>query len=98
MEVNAPFDALRDFSAIAGTAEYATAMIVNTKTPVNSVKEFIDYAKARPGKLTFGSTGTAALDYLAVQLFMKKPAPSWCTCLPRRAAALNDLMGGSIDC
>src|SRR5215813_11682478 len=70
MEVNPPFDARRDLSPIAGTAEYATAMVVNNNTPVNSVKEFIDYAKARPGKLTFGSTGTAAL---------------------------NDLMGGSID-
>src|SRR5215813_3294280 len=64
MEVNPPFDALRDLSPIAGTAEYATPMVVNNNTPVNSVKEFIDYAKARPGKLTFGSTGTAALDYL----------------------------------
>jgi tripartite-type tricarboxylate transporter receptor subunit TctC len=72
MEVNAPFDALRDLLPIAGTAEYATAMIVNNKMPVNSVQEFIDYAKARPGKLTFGSTGTAAVDYLAVELFMKE--------------------------
>src|SRR5260370_32469372 len=72
MEVNAPFDALRDLLPIAGTAEYATAMIVNNNMPVNSVKEFIDYAKARPGKLTFGSTGTAAGDYPAVELFMKE--------------------------
>ena len=38
MEVNPPFDALRDVVPIAGTAEYATAMVVNNKTPVNSVK------------------------------------------------------------
>jgi tripartite-type tricarboxylate transporter receptor subunit TctC len=98
MEANAPFDALRDLNPIAGTAEYATAMIVNTKTPVNSVREFIDYAKARPGKLTFGSTGTAALDYLAVQLFMKQTGTQLVH-VPYRGgpAALNDLMGGSID-
>jgi tripartite-type tricarboxylate transporter receptor subunit TctC len=98
MEVNAPFDALRDLLPIAGTAEYATAMIVNTKTPVNSVKDFIDYAKARPGKLTFGSTGTAALDYLAVELFMKQTGTKMVH-VPYRGgpAALNDLMGGSID-
>jgi tripartite-type tricarboxylate transporter receptor subunit TctC len=98
MEVNPPFDALRDLSPIAGTAEYATAMVVNNKTPVNSVKEFIDYAKARPGKLTFGSTGTAALDYLAVELFMKETGTKLVH-VPYRGgpAALNDLMGGSID-
>src|SRR5262249_25785549 len=39
--VTPPFDALRDLSPIAGTAEYATAMVVNNNTPVNSVKEFI---------------------------------------------------------
>ena len=98
MEVNPPFDALRDLLPIAGTAEYATAMIVNPKTPVNSVKEFIDYAKTRPGKLTFGSTGTAALDYLAVELFMKETGTKLVH-VPYRGgpAALNDLMGGSID-
>jgi tripartite-type tricarboxylate transporter receptor subunit TctC len=36
MEANPPFDALRDFVPIAGTAEYATAMVVNNKTPVKS--------------------------------------------------------------
>ncbi len=46
-------------------------MVVNNKTPANSVKELIDCAKARPGQLTFGSTGTGALDYLAVELFMR---------------------------
>jgi tripartite-type tricarboxylate transporter receptor subunit TctC len=98
MEVNPPFDALRDTIPIAGTAEYATAMIVNNKTPVNSVKEFVDYAMARPGKLTFGSTGTAALDYLAVELFMKETGTKMVH-VPYRGgpAALNDLMGGSID-
>ena len=98
MEVNPPFDALRDLSPIAGTAEYATAMVVNNNMPVNSVQEFIDYAKARPGKLTFGSTGTAALDYLAVELFMKETGTKMVH-VPYRGgpAALNDLMGGSID-
>ena len=71
MEASPSFDALRDVVPIAGTAEYATAMVVNNATPAKSVGEFIDYAKARPGKLTFGSTGTGALDYLAVELFMR---------------------------
>jgi tripartite-type tricarboxylate transporter receptor subunit TctC len=98
MEVNPSFDALRDVMPIAGTAEYATAMVVNNKTPAHSVNEFIDYAKARAGKLTFGSTGTGALDYLAVELFMRATGTRMVH-VPYRGgpAALHDLMGGSID-
>jgi len=98
IKASPPFDALRDVVPIAGTAEYATAMVVNKQTPVNSVKEFIDYAKARAGKLSFGSTGVGALDYLAVELFMKATGTSMLH-VPYRGgpAALNDLMGGSID-
>src|SRR5258708_25387061 len=42
MEVNAPFDALHDLNPTAGTAEYATAMIVHTKTPGHPVRTFMD--------------------------------------------------------
>ncbi len=98
IDANAQFDPMRDLVPIAGTAEYATAMVVNNKTPVNSVKEFIDYAKARPGKLSFGSTGVGAMDYLAVELFMRQTGTSMVH-VPYRGgpAALHDLMGGNID-
>src|SRR5438270_2836894 len=68
IDTKAPFDPLKDVVPIAGTSEYPTAMVVNNKMPVNSVKEFIAYAKERPGKLTFGSTGVGAMDYLAGEL------------------------------
>jgi tripartite-type tricarboxylate transporter receptor subunit TctC len=98
IDASAPLDPLRDMVPIAGTAEYATAMVVNKQLPVNSVKEFIDYAKARPGKLSFGSTGVGALDYLAAELLMKAAGIDMVH-VPYRGgpAALNDLMGGSID-
>jgi len=98
IDVNAQFDPARDMVPIAGVAEYATAMVVNKQLPVNSVKEFIDYAKARPGKLSFGSTGVGALDYLAAVLFMRETGISMVH-VPYKGgpAALHDLMGGSID-
>jgi tripartite-type tricarboxylate transporter receptor subunit TctC len=98
IDTKAPFDPMHDMVPVAGTAEYATAMVVNNKTPVNSVKEFIAYARERPGKLTFGSTGVGALDYLAVELFMKQTGTSMVH-VPYRGGplALNDLLGGSID-
>ena len=98
IDANAPFDPARDMVPVAGVAEYATAMVVNKQLPVNSVKEFIDYAKARPGKLSFGSTGVGALDYLAAELFMRETGISMVH-VPYKGgpAALHDLMGGSID-
>jgi tripartite-type tricarboxylate transporter receptor subunit TctC len=98
MDTKAPFDPARDLVPIAGSAEYATAMVVNNKLPVNSVQEFIAYAKARPGKLSFGSTGVGALDYLAAQLFMKETGVEMVH-VPYKGGpgALNDLLAGSID-
>src|SRR4051812_948530 len=98
MDVNAPFDPMRDVVPIAGTSEYATTMVVNNKTPVNSVQEFIAYAKARPGKLTYGSTGVGSMGFLAAQLFMKQTGVSMVH-VPYRGGplALNDLLAGQID-
>jgi tripartite-type tricarboxylate transporter receptor subunit TctC len=98
IDTKASFDPMKDVVPIAATSEYATAMVVNNKTPVKSVKEFIAYAKERPGKLTFGSTGVGAMDYLAVELFMRQTGTSMVH-VPYRGGplALNDLLGGQID-
>ena len=98
IDTKASFDPMKDVVPIAATSEYATAMVVNNKTPVNSVKEFIAYAKERQGKLTFGSTGVGAMDYLAVELFMRQVGVSMVH-VPYRGGplALNDLIGGQID-
>jgi len=98
MDASAQFDPLRDMTPVAGTAEYPTDMVVNNKAPVTSVNGFVAYAKERQGKLTFGSTGVGALDYLAAELFMRKTGIRMVH-VPYRGgpAALNDLIGGSID-
>ncbi len=98
MDPHPPFDPLRDLMPIANAAEYATALVVNNSMPVNSVKDFVDYAKAHPGKLTFGSTGVGALDYTAAQLLMKETGIKMLH-VPFKGGpeALNSLMGGSIN-
>jgi tripartite-type tricarboxylate transporter receptor subunit TctC len=98
IDTKASFDPMKDVVPIAGTSEYATAMVVNNKMPVTSVKEFIAYAKERPGKLTFGSTGVGAMDYLAAELLMQKAGIKMVH-VPYRGGplALNDLVGGQID-
>ena len=61
MDPKVGFDPMKDMVPIAGTAEYATTMVVNKNLPVNSVKEFIAYAKERQGQITYGSTGEGSM-------------------------------------
>jgi tripartite-type tricarboxylate transporter receptor subunit TctC len=98
MDSQPPFDPLHDLVPIANAAEYATALVVNNRLPVNSARDFIAYAKSHPGKLSFGSTGVGALDYIAAQLLMKQAGIDMVH-VPYKGGpeALNDLMGGSID-
>jgi len=95
---NPPFDPQRDLVPIANVAEHTMALVVNNQMPVNSVQDFIAYAKARPGKLTYGSTGVGTLDYTAAQLLMKETGISMVH-VPYKGGpgALDDLMNGSID-
>ena len=63
------------------------------------MKEFIDYAKARPGKLTMASPGTGSAPFLAEMLFLKS-ADIEMTHIPYRGAspAFTDLIPGRVDC
>jgi tripartite-type tricarboxylate transporter receptor subunit TctC len=92
------FDPMKDVVPIAGTSEYSTTMVVNAATPVNSVKEFIAYAKERQGKLSYGSTGVGSLANLATQLFMRQSGTQMVH-VPYRGGplAMNDLLGGQIQ-
>jgi tripartite-type tricarboxylate transporter receptor subunit TctC len=98
MDPRVGFDPMKDLVPIAGTAEYATTMVVNKSVPVNSVKEFIDYAKARPGLITYGSTGEGSMANLSTRLFMKQTGVQMVHA-PYRGGnlALNDLIAGHIQ-
>ena len=74
MDTKASFDPMKDMVPIAGTAEYATTMVVNKDLPVNSVKEFVAYAKERQGQLTYGSTGEGSMANLATSCSCGRPA------------------------
>jgi tripartite-type tricarboxylate transporter receptor subunit TctC len=66
---NLPFDPVKDFTPIQATVEPVTALIVNSDLPVNSVQELIAYAKANPGKLSYGSSGIGSVFHLTGELF-----------------------------
>jgi tripartite-type tricarboxylate transporter receptor subunit TctC len=64
-----PYDALKDFAPITRTAMVPNVLVVNSAYPFNTVKEMIDYGKAHPGKLTFGSSGYGSTLQLSGELF-----------------------------
>src|SRR4029078_11353032 len=64
-----PYDPLRDFTPIVRTVDVNYALVVNPALPVKTVTELIAYAKANPGKLSYGSAGSGSLPQLAAELF-----------------------------
>ena len=98
LDPNVGFDPMKDMVPIAGTSEYATTMVVNAATPVNSIAEFVAYAKERQGKLSYGSTGVGSLANLATRLFMRQTGIEMVH-VPYRGGplAMNDLLGGQIQ-
>jgi tripartite-type tricarboxylate transporter receptor subunit TctC len=64
-----PYDAQKDFAPITLIAITPNVLVVNPDLPVHSVKELIAYAKARPGKLSFGSGSIGSAGHLAGELF-----------------------------
>ncbi len=64
-----PYDPVREFSPITITHSQPVVLVVHPSLPVKSVREFIDYAKARPGELNYGSTSVGSSGHLAAALF-----------------------------
>jgi tripartite-type tricarboxylate transporter receptor subunit TctC len=93
-----PYDASRDFIAVTQVASTPNVLVVNPSVPASSVREFIAYAKANPGKLNFGSGSTGSAGHLAGELF-KTMAGVDMTHVPYKGAApaMNDLIGGQIQ-
>jgi tripartite-type tricarboxylate transporter receptor subunit TctC len=63
-----PYDALRDFAPISQTVSSQYVLSTHPSIPVNTVKEFIALAKARPGDLNYGSSGIGSANHLAAEL------------------------------
>ena len=66
-----PFDAVKDFRVLMGINDALLALVVPANLPVNTVGELVAYAKARPGKLSFGSAGGGSVTYIAPALMAK---------------------------
>jgi len=64
-----PYDPLKDFAPISLVAESAFVLLIHPSLPVKNLKELIAFAKARPGQLTYASSGTGSSSHLGFELF-----------------------------
>jgi tripartite-type tricarboxylate transporter receptor subunit TctC len=93
------YDPVTDFAPASLVTELAYFVFVPNSSPAHSIKELIDYAKSRPGKLTIASPGTGSAPFLAEMLFLQMAGIEM-THVPYRGAspAFADLIPGRIDC
>ena len=93
-----PFDPVKDFVPITLVAGVPNVMVISPKLPVNSVAEFIAYAKARPGQLNMASSGNGTSIHLTGELF-KTVTGTYMVHFPYRgsAPAVTDLITGNMN-
>lgn len=89
---------LSKFEPVSVLAYYPAIMLVKNDLPVNSMKELIEYAKANPGKLNYGSQGNGQIGHLAVEQ-LKMMTGTDLVHVPFRgsAPAITDLVAGNIE-
>lgn len=96
--IKVPYDPLRDLEPVAYLGSSVQVLAVHPSLPVHSVSEFIAYAKANPGKLNYGSSGTATGNHITCEYF-KRAAGFEATHVPYRGAApaIQDLVAGRLQ-
>ena len=95
---NLSFDFIRDMAPVAGFIRVPNVMEVNPNVPAHTVKEFIDYAKANPGKVNLASSGIGTSVHLSGALFMMMTGVELVHVPYRGAApALTDLLANQVQ-
>ncbi|MFZ2064733.1 MAG: tripartite tricarboxylate transporter substrate binding protein [Xanthobacteraceae bacterium] len=91
------WDPVRDFAAVAMVSRSPQVLVVNKDSPANTLADLIAYARANPGKVTYGSPGVGTQNNIA-SLQLAEAAHIKVTTVPYRAtaAAFNDLLGGTL--
>ena len=93
-----PYNIEKDFLPVTVVAYVPNVVVFHPKHSFKTMKEFIDYAKANPGKLNFGSAGNGTSHHLAVELF-KTITHTQLTHVPYKGAGpmMTDLLAGQVD-
>ncbi|MFV0678952.1 Bug family tripartite tricarboxylate transporter substrate binding protein [Ottowia sp.] len=95
---NLPYKPLGDFQPVSLVAMVPNLLVAHPSRPYKTVKELIDYAKANPGKVTFGSSGNGSSIHLSGELFKTMTGVDMLH-IPYKgsAPAVADLLAGQID-
>jgi tripartite-type tricarboxylate transporter receptor subunit TctC len=93
---NLSFDLIRDIAPVSGLVKLALVLAVNPSLPVQTLPEFIAYAKANPGKINYASVGSGAATNVAGELF-KAMAGVDLTNVPYKSSYLPDLLSGQVQ-
>ncbi|MBL8309339.1 MAG: tripartite tricarboxylate transporter substrate binding protein [Burkholderiales bacterium] len=93
-----PLAPMRELTPVIQLVNLPLAVMVRADSPFNSMKDLVDYARANPGKLNFGSGGNGGVPHLALELLNSSYALR-ITHVPYKgsADAVKDLLGGPID-
>jgi tripartite-type tricarboxylate transporter receptor subunit TctC len=93
-----PYDPVKDLTPIMRTVAVDYAMVVHPSVPAGTVGELVAYAKANPGKLSYGSAGAGSAPHLSMELF-KQRAGIDLVHIPFKGGGpmVTDLLGGQIQ-
>jgi tripartite-type tricarboxylate transporter receptor subunit TctC len=93
-----PYDTVKDFSPVIWAAVSPNVLVVNPTLPVKSVGELIALAKAKPGSLSYASTGNGSSNHISMELF-KSLAGVDIVHIPYKGSgpAVTDLLGGQVQ-
>lgn len=93
-----PFDTQKELAPVAFLGSSPHALVVSAASPIDSVRELVEHARRRPGKLNFSSLGTGSGTHLAAEL-LKYYGKFFALHIPYRGApaALAALLGGDVD-
>ena len=92
-----PYDVKKDVALITLVVRVPEVLAVHPSVPANSLAEFVAYARANPGKISYGSAGSGSITHLAMEL-LKAEAKVDMVHVPYKGAApaVNDLLGGQV--
>lgn len=93
-----PFDPATAFAAITMLTKIPNALAVHPSLPIHNLQQLADYARANPGKLSYGSAGVGTTTHLSAELFMNLAGGLEMVHVPYRGGApgMSDITGGTI--
>jgi len=98
MRSDVPYDSIKDFAPVTNVVLNTTLIVVREESPLKTMKDLVASAKAKPGEMTFASTGVGSPPHLTLELLQSVAGVKFVHVPYRGAApALTDLLGGQVQ-